>query len=138
MKRATRSKVLPRGLARGRDQFEAWRGRRTSRRIPDRLWAEAVQLAHTHGLSRTAHALRLNAQTLRLRMRAAAAGGTDAAAPSRFVELPPVQLGGSAEYVVELEAASGARMRIEVRGGADLDVESLAGSFLQERVTCSR
>jgi hypothetical protein len=52
---------LPADLAQGRSRLEAWRARRQGGgRIPQRLWALAVRLAKTHGLSRTAIALRLD------------------------------------------------------------------------------
>jgi hypothetical protein len=43
---------LPRDLARGRSRLQAWRGRRKSGgRIPQSLWALAVELVSRHGVS---------------------------------------------------------------------------------------
>ena len=40
-------------LERARSRFRAWRGRRKiGERIPEALWALAVQLANVHGVSR--------------------------------------------------------------------------------------
>ena len=48
-------------LVRGRARFQAWRERRSvGERIPQPLWALAVELTKTHGVSRTAAALGLD------------------------------------------------------------------------------
>ena len=120
---------FPRALARGRERFEDWRRTRKQRRIPEHLWALAATLAGTHGVQRTARALRLNAQSLRQRS-ALARPTANEASGSGFVELPSITLGSSTSWVVELTAASGARLRIEARGAQTLDVELLARELL--------
>jgi hypothetical protein len=121
-----------RELARGLERFEEWRRTRPSRRtrIPDPLWAEAVRLAAGNGVSRTARTLRLNEQELRRRAAKAGRATLGLSAGNAFVELP-IALGAPARYVVEMEGAGGARLRIEVHGEGRLDVESLARSFLR-------
>ena len=53
--------LLPLSLARTRRRFEAWRLRkRPGGRIPEALWAKAVEAAREHGLARTSQALRLD------------------------------------------------------------------------------
>ena len=132
--RASRSTgALPRALVRCRERFEDWRQSRQQRRIPEALWGEAVRLARAHGVHCTAKTLRLNVRTLRERTRSSDPSGAAAgvsASPAAFVELQPVT--GVSVYVIEIEAAR-ARMRVEVRGGAGLDVESLTRSFLGGR-----
>ena len=57
---------VPESLARGRERFEAWRrSRKVGARIPDSLWSLAVTLAESHGLSRTASALKLDDYSLK-------------------------------------------------------------------------
>ena len=59
---------LPADLVRGRTRFQAWRERRKAgERIPQSLWGLAVQLAKTHGVSRTAAALGLDYYSLKKR-----------------------------------------------------------------------
>ena len=62
---------LPKDLAQARSRFEDWREQRPgSRRIPQPLWALAVRLASTHGVSRTATALGLDYYSLKKRVQA--------------------------------------------------------------------
>jgi len=124
--------ALPRALARASAEFEGWRESREQRRIPDWLWSQAVRVAAAHGVSRTARALRLNAQALRERMEGAASAPGTAAPVARtgFVELRMPPMAGASGYVLELESARGARLRLEVRGGGSLDVVALARSFV--------
>jgi hypothetical protein len=82
---------IPEELARARDRFEIWRrDRKVGARIPDRLWTLAVKLAETHGLSRTASALKLDYQTLKERVGTKASDS--AAMGGAFIELSPPSL----------------------------------------------
>src|SRR5215468_10303638 len=96
---------LPKDLARGRSQIQAWRARRTAGRIPQTLRALAVRLVSRHGVSRTATALGLDYYSLKKR-----AQGVADPAPARgpaFVELPsPVLVGKQA--ALELGPGTGA------------------------------
>ena len=130
MKPSNSTVTLPRALVSGRERFESWRQTRKRRRIPETLWREAVRLARIHGVHRTARVLRLNGQSLRERTRSSeSAQDSGPAASAAFVELQPLTV-SRAGYVIELEAANGARMRVEVSCGDGLDVESLTRSFL--------
>jgi hypothetical protein len=77
--------------------------------------------------------LRLNEQELRRRARA---GEVEAAMPSvgqrtaAFVELRPAAA-TVPSWVVELETAAGARLRIEGRGAGELDLASLTAALLR-------
>lgn len=126
-----------RELTRAVARFETWRRSRASRRerIPPELWQAAVDAAMRAGLSRTARVLRLNEQELRRR---AHDGEFGAAAPSvsqrttGFVELrPTAMLAPSPSWIMELETAVGARLRIEGRGASELDVAALASALLR-------
>ena len=132
-------KAFSREIVPVRRLFEAWRRTRNGRRIPERLWAEAARVAAAHGLSRTARALRLNVRSLRSRLPTESAGrGTEVAGGFVEVAVSPLPTGADrVDYVLEVEAAGGSRLRLEVRGTAGLDVAELARSFVAgER--CSR
>ena len=120
---------VPESLARGRERFEAWRrSRKVGSRIPDSLWSLAVTLAESHGLSRTASALKLDYYSLKDRV-AARSGDSNSMAPA-FVELSPTPLAPStAECVIELEDGFGARMRVHLRGCEVPDLAVLCRSF---------
>ena len=117
---------LPKDLAQGRSQFQAWRARRTAGRIPQTLWALAVRLVSRPGISRTATALGLDYSSLKKRAQEAADP-----APARgpaFVELPsPVLVGKQA--ALELDRGAGATLRVHLVGYAAAEVAALARSF---------
>ena len=117
---------LPKDLAQGRSQFQAWRARRTAGRIPQTLWALAVRLVSRHGVSRTATALGLDYHSLKKRARQAA-DPAPASGPA-FIELPaPVVVGKQALF--ELDNGAGATMRVQLLGYDAADVEALARRF---------
>ncbi len=59
---------LPATLARACANLECWRRTRRRGRIPDRFWQEAVDVALTDGVERTAEALRLDPDALRRKL----------------------------------------------------------------------
>src|SRR5512142_840526 len=84
---ANERELLPSDLVRGRARFQAWRERRAlGKRIPQPLWALAVRLAKTHGVSRTATALGLDYYSLKKRADASATAPPPSGGPT-FVEL---------------------------------------------------
>lgn len=117
-------------LARGRDRFENWRrDRKPGSRIPDPLWKQAVKLADTHGVSRTASTLRLDYHTLRKRV--AAMTSVSTSVTEAFIELsaPSLAPAPAGECVVEFEDGSGASMRVHLRGCDVPDLVALGRSF---------
>jgi hypothetical protein len=118
---------LPKDLARGRSQFQAWRAtRQTGGRIPQTLWALAVRLVKTHGVSRTASALGLDYYTLKKRAEETA----DQPQPisPTFVELTsPVVV--SKQGLFELDNGAGARIRVQLVGYDAADVVALLRNF---------
>ena len=118
-----------------RRRFERWRRMRAvGSRIPEPLWAAAVELAGSFGLHPTAKSLKLDYYSLKKRVEAKAASGSapswtarPAASPA-FVELPAATRGSVSECVVELEDAQGAKMRIHFKGEAP-DLAALSRSF---------
>jgi hypothetical protein len=103
-------------------QLEEWRGANPPRtRLPESIWAAAVEMAQRHGLHRTTKTLRLDYMGLKKRLPA----GTQSprATPPAFLELFGSPATGPMECVVELESA-GERMRVSMKGAA-LDWASL-------------
>ena len=129
---------LPVRLVNLRRRFEEWRGTRKVRsRIPEPLWAAAVTLAKTHGLHRTAKALRVNYYALKKRVE----DGIDAGNASQedatgFLELAaaspmPLIRADSCECTLELENTDGAKMRVRLSSVAMPDLVALSRSFYQ-------
>ncbi len=119
------SRIRRRTLPAVRRDFERWRTSRSrSRHIPDRLWDAAAVLAREHGVSKTSSTLGLDYYALK--KRAAAAGRVETKPAAEFLELPVEVLTAAAECVVEIEDGAGARLRVELRGGATREAEVVA------------
>ena len=128
-----KSRELPARLAGVRRRIERWRRTREVRsRIPEPLWASAVEVAVAYGIHWAAKALRLSYYALKKRV----AEGTIAVhrvtagnTKTTFVELAsPVQT-ASGECVLEVENADGAKMRMHLKGVAMPDLVALSRSF---------
>ena len=88
--------AIPPDLLELSQRLEQWRSEQQPRsRLPESIWAAAVELAKRHGLHRTTKAPRLDYTGLKNRMAPAAAG--------------------PGEYVVEWESVRG-RMRVAMKG----------------------
>jgi len=130
---AGRRSELPKDLARAPSRFQAWRGRRTGRRIPQPLWALAVRLANRHGVSHTAAVLGLDYYSLKKRVESAAREPASSSPP--FVELPaPVVLGRQCQF--ELDNGAGATLRVDLVGYDAADVATLARTFWNAEACC--
>jgi hypothetical protein len=124
---------LPEDLARARSRFQAWRERRTGRRIPQQLWALAVRLVSRHGVSRTAAALGLDYCSLK-KQADSGASEPESSRPA-FVELPPpVVLTRQCQF--ELDNGLGATLRLHLVGYDAADVAALARSFWNAEPCC--
>jgi len=103
-----------------RRRLDRWRQQgRPGGRIPEALWAAAVELAREHGVSATARELGLAYYSLRERLEAASDSTGGAAAEPRsaeFLEIPLGVLGGRSECRVEFESGDGVRLRVELSG----------------------
>lgn len=125
-----KTRNVPAGLERVRRRFERWRQTRQGRaRIPDSLWASAIQVAKEYGIGRTAQVLRLDYYGLKRRVQENGkelAVAHPAEAITTFLELPSATVTGSCECSVELENAGGTRMRICLRGIEAPDVSRLS------------
>lgn len=115
-----------------RQRIERWRQTHKLRtRIPDDLWASAVDLAKVYGLKGTAQTLRLDTYSLKKRIKAIGHSESPLAqGKSAFVELIASRPGALAECTVELEQAGGAKMRIQLKSGATPDLGALTRAFL--------
>lgn len=105
------------------DQFRSTRSQRT--KLPDSFWQAAVELAHQYGVQAVARPLRLDYTGLKKRLGEVATPRPKKVtkAPS-FVELMPhpatVQ-----EWVIEFEALSGSKMRVQWKSAGPPDWGSL-------------
>ena len=123
--------LIPSQIESVRRRLERWRRTRKHRApIPDELWMSATELAGEYGLAKTARALRLDYYSLKDRLETSRRpilpepGGQPA-----FVELVPQVTATISECTIELEAPSGARMRVHVKGSAIPNVAALSDGF---------
>jgi hypothetical protein len=120
--------AVPAAIQEAQLEFENWRGeRKRGERIPANLWATAVELAKQHGVWPTARALHLDHSRLKRRVR----NGEEEEKSGAFVEVIPEGVMLCA-CTVEIEDGRGARMRVEIKGGA-VDVTALSRTFWSER-----
>src|SRR6266481_3750640 len=99
--------AIPPDLLELSQRLERWRSEQPPRtRLPETIWAAAVEMAQRHGLHRTTKLLRMDYTRLKKRMPAIAQ-----AAPPHFLELLAPAGVGPAECVVEWESTRG-RMRV--------------------------
>ena len=123
---------LPEDLTRARSRFQAWRrGRRQpGSRIPKPLWALAVRLVKTHGVSRTATVLGLDYYGLKKQVEAAAE--KPKSSKPAFVELAsPLGIGKQARF--ELANGAGATLRVQLVGYDTAEIEALTRGFWSAR-----
>ena len=121
------------GLTAARRELDRWRrsaGR--GRSIPPELWARARELAHEHGVARTARELGLDYYSLAKRVQAAERGGGDGSgcdAASTFVELK-MPAGATPSRApscrLELSDGGGTRLCVELSGAEPSEIEALA------------
>ena len=115
-----------------RNRFESWRKHRKKRSpIPKSLWKAAVGLSEDYSICRLSKALHLNYTALRnqileARNRNASALSIRSAA---FLELPVSPSIGPVECTVEMERNDGAKMKMYVKGNAELDLLELGKAF---------
>ena len=92
--------VIPEDLLQLSQRFEEWRSAQPARsRLPESMWAAAVEMAERHGLHCTTKALRMD--YTRLKKRLPACNQTIRPEPSAFLELLAPPATGPMEYVVE-------------------------------------
>ena len=126
MRRDKKRGEVPAPLLRLMRKFTEWRNTRTpGQRIPHSLWNSAAKLAKAYGLSQTATVLGLDYYSLKRRVERQSAETTSAT----FIELPSAPPAPSSECIIELEDATGASMRIQLKGTELPDLLELGRSF---------
>ncbi len=108
-------------LQRQLDQFRSTQPRRT--KLPESLWQAAVELARQYGIYPVAHPLRLDYMGLKKRLDGVSSGRT--ATKPAFVELIAAHATPLEECVIEFDAPSGSKMRIQWKASAPHDWVSL-------------
>jgi hypothetical protein len=117
------TKVTPVSIDHVRRRFERWRtSRPRTSRIPDELWAAAIEAARRGGVNRTARELHLDGGKLK-RMLVAADSGAKRRNPTRpaFVELIAPGPRKLEECVIEFESQGGSKMRIQWKAAVPPD-----------------
>jgi len=111
---ALHTAAVPVEVERVRQRIERWRQARVpGAPIPPALWAAAAKAAQRHGVARTTRALGLDYNKLKSQVQAVA--GVE---PARFVELAPLAPALVAPCRIEIEGASGTRIKIELPAAA--------------------
>ena len=109
-------------LQRQLDQFRSTQPRRT--KLPESLWQTAVELARLHGVYSVAHPLRLDYMGLKKRLGAPSSHRREAPRQA-FVELITPHPAVLEECVIEFEAPSGNKMRVQWKASSPCDWVSL-------------
>jgi hypothetical protein len=107
--------------------FDQWRQTRKGKaRIPDELWAAAVEVARRNGCNRTAAALRLDGGKLRRQMVAAGPARVKQkkTPPPAFLELVAAAGHNGSEYTIEVEGRAGI-LRIHCKGASTAELAAL-------------
>ena len=122
---------IPAELENVRQRFEEWREARTVRtRVPEPLWAAAVEVARECGINRTAKTLRIDYYGLKRRVEAASSSAVSSkGSVGPFLELAAPMATGAIECILELEDAYGAKMRVHLKGVEAPDLAALSQSF---------
>ena len=116
-----------------RRRFEAWRRTgRKGRRIPDELWAQAVDLAREQGVYRIARSLRLEYNGLKRRVNAEGhqvKESLPSVGGSSFIELGVESVVGMPTCAMELASRRG-KLTIRLTGYKACDVMALANTLV--------
>ena len=124
--------TLPSPLESVQYQFERWRESKKNAReqIPEHLWEAASKLKNEYPISRISNALRLNHTDLKNRIsgKKSKRHKKEQSSPL-FLELDCLPSSASSECLVEMEHASGSKMRMRFKGKADLDLLELSKAF---------
>jgi hypothetical protein len=114
-------------------RFASWRKARVKgERIPKPLWNSAAKLARNFGIHQTARLLKLDYYSLKKHVDAQPASRKNTlqnTSQPTFIELPSPPLTVVNECTIELEDASGASLRMHLKGSDFPDVLALGRSF---------
>ncbi len=118
------------------NQFDAWRKRKhRGRRIPAALWQAAVELCGDHSVWEVSRALRLSYNDLKNHVHKTRdiGLGTRQGPDFGFVKLDLGAPITPSECLVEMEAPSGAKMRMSFKGAPrDFDPVELSRAFWRQ------
>lgn len=136
MSTATPSARSNSALEEVKQQFRTWRRTKTGReRIPDPLWQAAAEVFHTgdHSLHKISKTLHLNHTDFKRYVYQQAHGSIqpEKELSPAFIELDPPA--SASECVIEMEATSGAKMRICLRGKTDSSLIEICKSFWRQQ-----
>lgn len=123
---------LPSPLESVQGQFEKWRKSRQRIRepIPKELWFAATKLCYRYSVNRVSRTLHLNYNDLKKRIPGHQQVSRKKSLSSpHFIELDWPGSFSSSECLIELENASGSKMRMSFRGLPDLDLLELGKAF---------
>jgi hypothetical protein len=111
-----------------RSRFQEWRrSRKHGARIPEALWIAAVKLAQRYRPARIAHALRLDYNGLKQRLKSAKQhGARDPQSQPGFIELLPFAAASHCECTMEIEDWRGAKMKLELKGTSAADIAAVS------------
>ena len=125
-----RSPRLSKDLAAAGRHIDSWRASSTTRRrIPEKVWSEAVGLARVHGVNRVSEAMRLSHERLTKRLNARRKTQRGAGAP-RFVEFAPIEMAnGTSKMSIDLVDGSGRSMTL--RNANASDVSGIVAAFFR-------
>jgi hypothetical protein len=112
-------------VSRLRQRIEHWRsGREIGKRMPERLWRAAREVAREHGLAPTSRLLKLDYYTLKKRLEAVVI------AKPAFIELGRLpNAGGQGEWSIEVEEQRGRKVRVQYKGPQAPDLGLLGSSL---------
>lgn len=129
--RKRKAHPVPAKIAAAQAQFEKWRqSTRPRSRIPDELWATAVDAAEAHGVYQTARCLHLSYSVLKQRLEEQRpAVSQQQEMGSGFVEVMAPLSGLPTNWSVELRGHSGDTLRLEMQGAAQPDLMALIRGF---------
>ena len=120
-----RNKAPIMALDEARARFEEWRNNRSGKtRIPDELWAAAVEVAWEIGINRTARELHVAWDDLKRRMGTMGEVPQQAVSPE-FVELVAPATQSVPECTLEVEGRRG-KLRIQLKGASVSDLAALS------------
>ena len=123
--------ILPHSLYIASQSFRRWRASRTSRRIPERMWARARDLAEQYGVSRTSRALGLDYVRLKQRVGIREAEREPSFEEhSPFIELQPSLGSGRCSCVLEVSYADGVEVRAKLEGCGERELSALGRVLL--------
>jgi hypothetical protein len=113
--------VLADSIGQLQQQLEEFRAAHPAcTKLPESLWQSAVELARQHGVYAVAHPLRLDYTRLKERLGGSSGRRRKTTKPA-FVELIAPKPTKLHEFVIEIEALHGAKMRIQWKTAAAPD-----------------